>query len=78
MRRSIRLEGQISAVELSDGTLTVTIDGEEQMFRVSGTPSGISSTPRQPRKPRKQGTNGHAQTETQTQEDATAQEESLL
>lgn len=49
--REIRLVGGISAVELRDGVLTITCDGEDLAFAIGAQAAADASAPRQ-RKPR--------------------------
>ena len=59
MLRSIRLVGEIQAVELADGTLRVTIGDQTMEFPVSEAPVAAAQAPApRPRRPRQ--TNGHA------------------
>lgn len=56
--REIRLVGGIEAVELRDGKLTVTVDGEEMVFPVGAQAQAPQERPERPRRTRQ--TNGHA------------------
>ena len=56
--REIRLVGGITAVELRDGTLTVTVDGQDLAFAVG---AGEAEPVAAPRQRRQRQTNGHAQ-----------------
>ena len=59
MLRSIRLVGEIQAVELADGTLRVTMGDQTMEFPVSEAPVTAPQAPApRPRRPKQ--TNGHA------------------
>ncbi len=54
--QEIRLVGNISAVELAAGTLTITIDGQPLAFPIGAQEPAPAPRPRPSRKP-----NGHAE-----------------
>ena len=55
MLRGLKLVGDIEAVELKEGTLTVTIDGEEMVYAVGGAPTTEAvDRPRRGRRPREE------------------------
>ena len=62
MLRSIRLVGEIQAVEMVDGRLMVTMNDQTLEFPVGDAPAAAPARQSQVRRPRQ--TNGHATTDT--------------
>ncbi len=54
MLRELKLVGDIESVELKEGTLTISIDGEEQSYPVGAYSAPVETTdrPRRGRKPK--------------------------